>query len=279
MERMVEFVKEHIRGIAVAASIVLVLAVVFVIEEPKPRNTEPGERIERRETAQPEKTQEPSVSEAPSEGALPSGAPSDAPTVSPAAKVQNGSLAAVLNQGEETEHSREEQAAALEYSEQNGMEIDLETGMDEYNTEPVPEGMPLPQEPEEVEVGDTVSTCTLSVSCHEILENMDKLNPEKAELVPADGYILPPTEVSFNEGESVFNVLRRTMKEHGIHMEFVNTPMYNSAYIEGINNLYEFDCGERSGWTYRVNGWYPNYGCSRYVLQPGDIVEWIYTCG
>ena len=28
------------------------------------------------------------------------------------------------------------------------------------------------------------------------------------------------------------------MKNSKIHMEFENTPMYNSAYIEGIGNLY-----------------------------------------
>ncbi len=61
-------------------------------------------------------------------------------------------------------------------------------------------------------------------------------------------------------------------------MEFEDTPIYNSAYIEGIANLYEFDCGELSGWMYKVNGWFPNYGCSRYQLKAGDKVEWVYTC-
>ena len=61
-------------------------------------------------------------------------------------------------------------------------------------------------------------------------------------------------------------------------LEFENTPIYNSAYIEGIGNLYEFDCGELSGWMYQVNGWFPNYGCSRYQLKEGDQVQWVYTC-
>ena len=99
-----------------------------------------------------------------------------------------------------------------------------------------------------------------------------------AELVPADGWILQPMTVTFYEGESVFNVLQRTCKQQKIHMEFSNTPIYNSAYIEGIGNLYEFDCGEVSGWMYKVNDWFPNYGCSRYQLQNGDVVEWEYTC-
>lgn len=29
---------------------------------------------------------------------------------------------------------------------------------------------------------------------------------------------------------------------------------------------------------YKVNGWFPNYGCSRYQLQAGDDVQWLYTC-
>ncbi len=123
-----------------------------------------------------------------------------------------------------------------------------------------------------------VLTCTLSISCKAILGNMDRLKPEKISLVPKDGLILAESTVTFNDGESVFNLLLRETKKNKIHMEFHKTPVYNSAYIEGINNLYEFDCGELSGWMYRVNGEFPNYGCSRYKLKPGDKVEWLYTC-
>lgn len=149
---------------------------------------------------------------------------------------------------------------------------------DKYLTDPVPEGKPLPVEPQDVKVGTKPYTCTLSVRCDTILDNMKLLDKEKHELVPEDGVILAAVTVTFYEGESVFNVLRREMKRNKIHMEFVNTPIYNSAYIEGINNLYEFDVGELSGWMYKVNGWFPNYGCSRYQLKDGDIIEWVYTC-
>ena len=164
------------------------------------------------------------------------------------------------------------------YSAAQGMELDPKTGLDRYQTGAVPEGMPVPVEPEDVEISDEEHTCTLSISCATILNNIDWLDPEKVELVPDDGWILRPIEVTFYEGESVFNVLLRTCKQQGIHMEYTNTPMYNSAYIEGIHNLYEFDCGERSGWMYCVNGWFPNYGCSRYALKEGDLIEWRYTC-
>ena len=153
------------------------------------------------------------------------------------------------------------------------------TGQDKYLTDPIPEGKPMPVEPENQQVNTAKSyTCTFSIECSTILNNLDMLDPDKLEMVPSNGVILSRTTVTFYEGESVFDVLQRLCKEMGIHMESSWTPIYNSAYIEGIHNLYEFDCGNLSGWMYRVNGWYPNYGCSRYQLQQGDVVEWRYTC-
>lgn len=153
------------------------------------------------------------------------------------------------------------------------------TEQDKYKTDPVPEGKPLPVEPEDQEVDKKKTyTCTFSIECSTILNNLKDLDPDKRELVPSNGVILAPTKVTFYEGESVFDVLQRVCKEKGIHLESSWTPIYNSAYIEGIHNLYEFDCGELSGWMYRVNGWYPNYGCSRYQLVDGEKVEFRYTC-
>ena len=153
------------------------------------------------------------------------------------------------------------------------------TDQDKYKTDPVPEGKPLPVEPEDQEVDKKKTyTCTFSIECSTILNNLSDLDPDKRELIPSNGVILAPTKVTFYEGESVFDVLQRVCKEKGIHLESSWTPIYNSAYIEGIHNLYEFDCGELSGWMYRVNGWYPNYGCSRYQLVDGEKVEFRYTC-
>lgn len=150
-------------------------------------------------------------------------------------------------------------------------------------SEPVPEPTPEPvikptSKPKEKEKTDDKLTCTLSVKCHTILNNMSKLKSEKAGLVPTDGVIFPETEVEFYEGETVINILTREMKKNKIHLEFVNVPLYNSAYIEGIANIYEHDCGELSGWMYRVNDNFPNYGASGYKIKNGDRIEWIYTC-
>ena len=149
---------------------------------------------------------------------------------------------------------------------------------DRYDGQASADGHPEPVNPEDVAVSDETRTCTISISCDTILNNMDLLRQEKKDLVPAGGVILPATEATFYEGESVFHVLQRTCKQQGIHMEFSDTPIYHSAYIEGIANLYEFDCGNLSGWMYQVNGWFPNYGCSRYVLKDGDVIRWVYTC-
>ena len=120
--------------------------------------------------------------------------------------------------------------------------------------------------------------CTISIRCDTILANMDRLDPEKKELIPADGALLPETEVSFDEGESAFDVLYRVARERKILMEFSDSPVYNAVYIEGIGNIYEFDCGELSGWVYSVNGVFPNYGMSYYKPKGGDKIEVMYSC-
>lgn len=135
--------------------------------------------------------------------------------------------------------------------------------------EPAP--APEPETPEE-------RTCTISISCAALLARPELMDSDKLGLVPEDGWILPPTEVVFYEDESVFNLLQRSCRQNSIHMEYEETPVYESAYIEGIANLYEFDAGNLSGWMYSVNGWFPNYGCSRCQLQDGDTIQWVYTC-
>lgn len=143
----------------------------------------------------------------------------------------------------------------------------------------VPEGKPQPTDGEEQTVDKSqTGTCTLLVECGTILDNMESLNQTKTALVPEEGMIYAEREVTFYQGETVFDVLQREMINEKIHFEFSNNPVYNSAYVEGIGNLYEFDCGSLSGWTYSVNGWFPNYGCSRYLVSDGDRIEWHYTC-
>ncbi len=120
--------------------------------------------------------------------------------------------------------------------------------------------------------------CVISISCRTILPVKDSLDKNVRKLLPSDGWILPSCEVELKDGDTVFSVLQRVCKEKGISMEFSYTPLYGSNYIEGINQLYEFDAGNLSGWMYCVNGEFVNYGCSAVSVEDGDIIRWEYTC-
>ncbi len=139
-----------------------------------------------------------------------------------------------------------------------------------------------PQESQKPKTEDAATiegdfTCSLMVFCDVLLEKIDDLKPEKANLVPADGIIFYDEAVTVFAGESVFDVLQREMKENKIHLDFVNTPGYNSVYIKGIANIYEFDCGAFSGWLYLVNDVAPNVGASAYFPQVGDVIKFVYS--
>jgi hypothetical protein len=115
-----------------------------------------------------------------------------------------------------------------------------------------------------------VSTVHLSVNCKTLVGKYDKATQNGGIIYDGD-YVL-------KGGESAFDVLQSCMREAGIPMEFSKTPAYNSVYVEGIDNIYEFDFGDLSGWMYNVNGVFPGYASSEYALQAGDVIEFTYTC-
>lgn len=224
--------------------------------------------------------------------ALQSTAESTAPTESPTKATEKSKSEQSTTVPTSTSQAKREQSAVLNQtsklsssssstsskpSTQNS-QSSTSSKQDKYKTDPVPEGKPQPVEPQEQEITDNTLKCTFSIYCATVLDNMDRLDKSKKEIIPDDGWILKPVTVTFNEGESVFDVLKQVCRDNKIQLEFSMTPIYNSAYIEGINNLYEFDCGSLSGWMYKVNDWFPNYGCSRYEVNNGDVIEWLYTC-
>lgn len=121
--------------------------------------------------------------------------------------------------------------------------------------------------------------CSFTIECKEVLKHKDKLKKNKRGLIPENGIIYSNSNTVFSDGESVFDILLRVTKNNKIQMEYNYTPAFQSNYIEGIANLYEFDCGETSGWSYLVNGQSPSYGCNRYKVNVGDDIIWRYTCG
>lgn len=120
-------------------------------------------------------------------------------------------------------------------------------------------------------------TCTFEIECRTVLLNMDKLSKDKKECVPDNG-ILFSGETGFDKGESVYDILKRVCDENGIQLETSYSPAFATRYIEGIGNLYEFDCGTASGWMYTLNGEYMNCGCSLCTVSDGDKIAIRYTC-
>lgn len=130
------------------------------------------------------------------------------------------------------------------------------------------------------DVTENSETVTLSVRCDTVLDNWDKLDDELKfeKYVPQSGVILQEFMLVLRKNDTVYDILNRAVRHKKIHMECVYSANYGSVYVQGINHLYEFSCGELSGWMYKVNGVFPNYGCSKYVLKNGDKIEWVYTC-
>ena len=121
-----------------------------------------------------------------------------------------------------------------------------------------------------------VGKCTILIECSTIFDNKKDLDKAVEDYVPKDGIILKKQEVNFYKDDSVYDILKRELKKNNILMEASFAA--KTAYVEGINNIYEFSCGKLSGWMYEVNGEYPNVGCSDYKVKDKDVIEWHYTC-
>ena len=120
-------------------------------------------------------------------------------------------------------------------------------------------------------------TVTITIRCDTAVNNGMHLESKWAGIVPASGCILPVTTVEIEDRQTVFDVLAYVCSKYKIHMSYRGGTS-SGCYVDGINNLYEFDGGRWSGWMYCVNKWYPNYGCGVYYVKAGDEIEWNYTC-
>ena len=113
-------------------------------------------------------------------------------------------------------------------------------------------------------------TVTMTISCSVLNGEEDK--PLS---IPDDGIILPETTFTIDSDMTVYDVLLEASKRYDIRID--NRGGEGSAYIAGIQYLYEFDYGSLSGWMYRVNGEFPDVGCQGYRLKDGDCIEWLFT--
>ncbi|MGG5737954.1 MULTISPECIES: DUF4430 domain-containing protein [Bacillus cereus group] len=86
-----------------------------------------------------------------------------------------------------------------------------------------------------------------------------------------EGYILGAKKVDVQEGDTVYSVLKST----GLELDVMGSK--GDIYVKGINDLYEKDITETSGWKYRVNGAFPNYSAGVVKVKPGDTIEWVFV--
>jgi len=110
---------------------------------------------------------------------------------------------------------------------------------------------------------DPVGVVRMSIRCDAIADKVE------------NSVILDETEFVIEAGDTVYTVLIEAAKKYGILIE--NNGNDKMAYIVGINNIYEMDHGDLSGWIYTVNGKSVSVGCSECELRDGDTVIWEYT--
>ncbi|MBP3648687.1 MAG: DUF4430 domain-containing protein [Clostridia bacterium] len=117
--------------------------------------------------------------------------------------------------------------------------------------------------------GNIVGSVTLDIRCDALAKEYT------GEYIPADGIILPKTVFFLQEGDTVYDLLTRAVRQHQLHLDASGGD--GMQYVNGLNHLYEQAYGALSGWMYLVNGESASQGCDQYRLADGDHVSWQYT--
>ncbi|MGD6803447.1 DUF4430 domain-containing protein [Rossellomorea aquimaris] len=89
------------------------------------------------------------------------------------------------------------------------------------------------------------------------------------------GTILPVTAVEISEGDTVLSVTQKITKAKGIQLSVRGSNA--TAYVEGIDNLFEMDHGPLSGWEVSVDGKTLDKSAGIYGVAPGQAIKWHYT--
>lgn len=114
--------------------------------------------------------------------------------------------------------------------------------------------------------------------CQAALAGINKIDASvnPPDVIPADGIVLSRTEVLLPEKATAFDALVEAARQQRVRVDYTGSSF--GAYISGIGGIYELGFGDTSGWMYRVNGEFPDIACGSFVLNEGDVVEFIYTC-
>lgn len=121
----------------------------------------------------------------------------------------------------------------------------------------------------------TENTVTFQIHCKRIMNRRDLWKNGIEEIIPSSGVFYSGT-YRFRDGDTAYDILKEICRKNNIALDSQYTPMYKTYYIRGIGNLYEFDCGQESGWKYSVNDKLPGVGCSGYPVKSGDKIIFFY---
>ena len=83
--------------------------------------------------------------------------------------------------------------------------------------------------------------------------------------------ILSGSNYDFDDGDTVLDITKAVLTREGISYDA------NGEYMAEIDGLAEFDNGAQSGWMYKINGNFPDYGASGVRASDVDDIVWLYT--
>ena len=86
------------------------------------------------------------------------------------------------------------------------------------------------------------------------------------------GTLLSSRKVEFTEGNTILDILLKAAGKSNVDYNGSGT----TAYVEGIDGIYEFDYGPMSGWIFKQNGAGIPKSAGAIKVKDGDRIECIY---
>ena len=113
--------------------------------------------------------------------------------------------------------------------------------------------------------------CTVTVDADNLMLSSTALAHDALESLGSAFEAIRDADVTFAEGETVRDVLVRTLQDAKLSYE-----IDSEGFISSIGGLGNQDAGLFSGWIYTVNGKMPSVSSGEYVLQEGDAVRYFF---
>lgn len=172
------------------------------------------------------------------------------------------------------EETSVENESSIEFTKENYQGISNNASKENKVIKPVEENTPLTTGNNTVTDNEKKTiTVTISVDCINAINYGILSVGTFSQALPSDGMIVSSRQVTAKEGDSALKLLKSVLKDNKISYSITS-----GGYVKAINGLSEFDCGETSGWIYKINGAFPSVSMKSQTLSEGDVFEVRYTC-